>query len=190
MNQNKPWFKFIDSRGSASKPWIKWCDDMLPGDEGFENPPGGFWCSCDRQTRIRKGVRGTGERQRERKTPASTPHSLTDVHIRKEPPTSLIQVSCLGEGAVPFSGVAKRPEAAYKRERVLPIVPVPCSRTQTHSKDRYSLPITRKQPTGNPLFALFHFAFALSPGAVIKPRGFRRRALTSTASSRSRRRHR
>ncbi len=103
---------------------------------------------------------------------------------KRDRPPSRIQVSCLGEGGSPFFrcyGVAKRPEAAYKRERGLPLVPNPGPRTQTLSKEWYSLPITREATNGQPPFR--SPSFALGPGAV-KPRGRRRLALTSTAFSR------
>ena len=68
------------------------------------------------------------------------PHFQT---IKKEPPTLPYSGQSPGRGGSPFFrcyDVAKRPEAAYKRERGLPIVPNPGPRTQTLSKEWYSLP--------------------------------------------------
>ena len=70
-------------------------------------------------------------------------HPHIQTIIKKEPPTLPYLGQSPGRGGSPFFrcyDVAKRPDTAYKRERVLPIVPNPGPRTQTLSKEWYSLP--------------------------------------------------
>ena len=57
---------------------------------------------------------------------------------KRDRPPSLSRV-VPGEGGSPFFSVANYAFMSYKRERGSPDVPVPGSRTQTHSKERYSL---------------------------------------------------
>ncbi len=96
---------------------------------------------------------------------------------KRNRPPSRIQVGCLGEGGSPFFrcyGVAKRPDAAYKRERGLPLVPNPGPRTQTLSKEWYSLPYhegsnQRATPISLSFKASCSFGFYLfAPNAPMK----------------------
>ena len=72
--------------------------------------------------------------------------------------------------------------ACVKREWGLPVVPVPGSRTQTHSKERYSLLHHEEATNGQPPFPLF-FLFLRPPWAPgLMPGSRRHSALTACYS--------
>ena len=98
---------------------------------------------------------------------------------KKEPPTLPYSGQLPGERGSPFFrcyDVAKRPDTAYKRERGLPLVPNPGPRTQTLSKEWYSLPY---HEGSNQRATPFSLALLIRPGprGCIRPRGRRRLAL-------------